>query len=77
MTLSIENAKSVTDNNTPYGYETSDLKNIYLSRQSLNSRLNTPIMTQEQLLLARASKCAKGDANSAGPMKSCSSNKFH
>ena len=65
------------DNSTPYGYETSDLKNIYLSRQSLNSRLNTPIMTQEQLLLARASKCAQGDPNSAGPMKSCSSNKFH
>ena len=67
---------SCADNSRPYGYENSDLKNMYLSRQSLNSRLQSPILTQEQLLLARASKCSIGNANSAGPLKSCTSNKF-
>ena len=59
---------SCADNSRPYGYENSDLKNMYLSKQALNSRLNAPILTQEQLLLARASKCSVGDANSAGPL---------
>ena len=68
--------KGCADNSKPYGYEDSDLKNIYLSSQSLNSRLHAPILTQEQLLLARASKCSLGKATSAGPMKSCSSNRF-
>ena len=65
-----------TDASMPYGYETSDLKNIYLSRQNLNSQLQAPILTQEQLLLSRASKCTMGTADGAGPMKSCSSNRF-
>ena len=69
--------KSCTDNSKPYGYETSDLKNIYLSRQNLNSKLKAPILTQEQLLLSRASSCAIGNPDSAGPMKSCSSNRFN
>ena len=69
--------QSCLDNSRPFGYETSDLKNIYLSRNKLQSRVNSHILTQEQLLLARASKCGKGEANSAGPMKSCSSNKFY
>tara|TARA_B110001454_G_C12712490_1_gene431270 strand:- start:2213 stop:2701 length:489 start_codon:yes stop_codon:yes gene_type:complete len=64
------------DMSTPYGYETSDLKNLYLSTKQLNSRLSAPILTQEQLLLARASRCSIGTSNSAGPLKSCSSNKF-
>ena len=64
------------DASMPYGYETSDLKNIYLSRQNLNSQLQAPILTQEQLLLSRASKCTMGTADGAGPMKSCSSNRF-
>ena len=68
--------KNCADQSTPYGYEGSDLKNLYFTRQALQSRLKAPIMTQEQLLLMRASKCSLGDANSAGPMKSCSSNKF-
>ena len=68
--------KNCADNSTPYGYEGSDLKNLYFTRQALQSQLNAPIMTQEQLLLRRASKCSLGDANSAGPMKSCSTNKF-
>ena len=68
--------KNCADNSRPYGYEGSDLKNLYLTRQSLQSQLNAPIMTQEQLLLMRASKCSLGDADSAGPMKSCSKNRF-
>ena len=68
--------KSCQDNSKPFGYESSDLKNIYFSKQALNARLKAPIITQEQLLLARASQCATGNPNSAGPMKSCSQNKF-
>jgi hypothetical protein len=68
--------KGCADNSRPFGYESSDLKNMYFSRKALQSRLRAPIMTQEQLLLARASKCSVGDANSAGPMKSCTSPKF-
>jgi hypothetical protein len=69
--------KNCADNSRPYGYENSDLKNMYVTRQSLQSRLKAPIMTQEQLLLRRASKCTMGDANNAGPIRSCSSNTFH
>jgi hypothetical protein len=68
--------KNCADDSTPYGYENSDLKNMYVTRQSLQSKLKAPIMTQEQLLLMRASKCTIGDANNAGPMRSCSSNTF-
>lgn len=68
--------KGCADISRPYGYEGSDLKNMYFSRQSLQARLRAPIMTQEQILLARASKCSIGDANSAGPMKSCTSPQF-
>ena len=57
--------------------EESDLKNMYVTRKALQSKLKAPIMTQEQLLLRRASKCTMGDANNAGPMRSCSSNTFH
>ena len=42
--------KSCTDKTTPYGYETSDLKNMYLSSRTLQSRLAAPIMTQDQML---------------------------
>jgi len=41
---------SAVDNRKPKGYETSDLKNIYLSRHKLQSRMVTPVLTQEQLL---------------------------
>jgi hypothetical protein len=68
--------KNCQDNSKPFGYESSDLKNLYLSKQALNARLKAPIITQEQLLLARASQCSTGNANSAGPMKSCSTNRF-
>lgn len=68
--------KSCADRSRPYGYENSNLKNMYVSRQAQNSLLQAPILTQEQLLLSRASKCMVGTADSAGPMKSCSTNKF-
>lgn len=34
----------------PYGYETSDLKNLYLSKHELQSRQVTPVYTQEQMI---------------------------
>ena len=42
--------KSCSDKTVPFGYEHSDLKNIYLSRQDLASRLRAPILTQSQYL---------------------------
>ena len=42
--------KSCSDSTQPYGYQTSDLKNMYLSRQSLESRLSAPLLSQQDLL---------------------------
>jgi hypothetical protein len=42
--------KSCADKTQPFGYETSDLKNLYLSRADLQSRLCAPIMTQSEML---------------------------
>lgn len=42
--------KSCSDRSAPFGYETSDLKSEYLSRQELSKRLNVPLLTQEQML---------------------------
>lgn len=42
--------KSCSDKTQPFGYESSDLKNLYLSRQALQSRLTAPIMTQNDML---------------------------
>lgn len=42
-----------TDTNAktqPYGYETSDLKNLYLSKNDLQSRQVSPVYTQEELI---------------------------
>lgn len=41
---------SCTDRSQPFGYETSNQKSLYLSQQSLESRMVTPVLTQEQLL---------------------------
>jgi len=41
---------SCSDNTAPFGYQQSDLKNLYLSKQELNSKLRAPILTQEQYL---------------------------
>jgi len=42
--------KGITDNTQPYGYESSDLKKQYIDKQSLQSRLYTPLLNQDQLL---------------------------
>ena len=39
-----------SDKSQPIGYENSDLKTLYLSKYDLQSRMNTPILTQDQLL---------------------------
>ena len=41
---------SVLDSTKPIGYSTSDLKDTYLTREQLNSRKISPVITQEQLL---------------------------
>ena len=48
--------KSCDDKKQPYGYETSDLKNLYLSRHELESKLKGPIITQEELLIRKSMK---------------------
>ena len=42
--------KNLQDNSTPYGYESSDLKNLYTGRQQLNNSFIAPIVTQDELL---------------------------
>ena len=42
--------KSSSDKSQPFGYENSDLKNIYLSNFQLQSRMVTPVVSQYQLL---------------------------
>ena len=42
--------RNCNDKTMPHGYETSDLKNIYLSKQELQERLSAPIMNQDELL---------------------------
>jgi len=46
--------KSFLDDSKPVGYKTSDLKNLYLSREQLNARKVSPAITQEQLLMNSA-----------------------
>jgi hypothetical protein len=38
----------VQDKSQPFGFETSDLKNLYLSRQQLNARKEAPIIRMPQ-----------------------------
>ncbi len=42
--------KSVSDTSMPFGYENSDLKNLYLGDVQLQSRLVTPVITQAELI---------------------------
>ena len=42
--------KSTLDETKQYGYENSDLKNLYLSDVNLQSRMVTPVFTQSELL---------------------------
>lgn len=41
---------SSTDNSKPFGYSSSDLKDLYLSREQLNSSKISPVITQEELI---------------------------
>lgn len=42
--------KSCSDKTVPFGYQNSDLKNMYLTRQELASRTAAPILSQSQYL---------------------------
>ena len=42
--------KSCVESSQPFGYENSDLKSLYLTSHQLQSRMFTPVMTQEQLI---------------------------
>ena len=42
--------KGTADNTIPYGYESSDLKSLYVDKQSLQSRMYTPLLSQDQLV---------------------------
>ena len=42
--------KSCLDTSRPYGYENSDLKNLYISNHQLQSRMITPVISQDTLL---------------------------
>jgi hypothetical protein len=44
------NYETVLDKTKPFGYQTSDLKELYLSREQLNARKIAPVITQEELL---------------------------
>lgn len=48
--------QGVSDTNQPYGYENSDLKNMYLSRETLQSRLYAPTLSQYDYLVMRSMK---------------------
>jgi hypothetical protein len=41
---------SLLDNKKPFGHASSDLKDIYLSREQLAARQISPVITQEELL---------------------------
>jgi len=45
-----------SDRTQPFGYESSDLKNMYLSSKILNSNLSGPIITQEELLIKKSAR---------------------
>jgi len=42
--------RGYSDSSTPYGYETSNMKQLYLSRMQLEARKDAPVLTQEQYL---------------------------
>jgi len=42
--------KSIGDPHIPYGYQQSNLKNIYISRANLQNKFVSPIVTQDDLL---------------------------
>ena len=50
--------KSCSDATQPHGYETSDLKNMYLSSFELQARMVTPVLSQAQLLQRTGGRAA-------------------
>jgi hypothetical protein len=42
--------KSVLDNTSVLGHDNSDLKNLYLTREQLNARKISPVVTQEEFI---------------------------
>jgi hypothetical protein len=44
---------SAIDTSKPKGYETSDLKDIYLSREQLDARRISPVVTQDEFIQAK------------------------
>ena len=42
--------QSCVDNTQPFGYENSDLKNLYISSHQIQSRMVTPVITQDALM---------------------------
>ena len=42
--------KSISDNYTPYGYQDSNLKQLYLKKSALQNKFVSPIVTQDELL---------------------------
>ncbi len=42
--------KSCMEKSQPYGYENSDLKNVYLTSYQLQARMVAPAITQDQIL---------------------------
>lgn len=54
------NTKIISDSELnipdPYGFNNSDLKSAYLSRQELQSRMTTPILSQDLLLSLKRAK---------------------
>jgi len=41
---------STSDNAKPFGYQSSDLKELYLSREQLSARMIAPVITQADLI---------------------------
>lgn len=48
-------SNSFTDNTNPIGFQTSDLKELYLTREQLQARMVAPEITQEELLKIKPS----------------------
>jgi hypothetical protein len=44
------NFNSILDKSKPFGYQTSDLKEMYLSREQLDARKISPVITQDDLI---------------------------
>jgi hypothetical protein len=51
------------DTREPFGYAPSDLKDVYLSREALQSRMIAPEITQEQFLAFQIQQRATGQGH--------------